>query len=117
MKKKEIRGKYMEKSGIFAYTHARKTVVRKEREAVAEDLLKRRVEAAGGLCLKFGTNGMPDRIVILRGRVTFIELKRPGGVPRPDQLYCIDKLQRAGADVRALAGSDEVRRWCDEQDI
>ena len=107
----------MEKSVIFAYTRAKGKAVRKEREAVAETLLKRRVEADGGLCLKFGTNGMPDRIVILGGKVTFIELKRPGGVPRPDQLYCIDKLQRAGADVRVLAGSDEVRRWCDEQGI
>lgn len=89
----------------------------KEREAVAEKLLRIRVAKAGGLCLKFGTNGMPDRIVILRGRVTFIELKRPGGVPRPDQLYCIEKLHRAGADVRVLAGSDEVKRWCDEQGI
>lgn len=105
----------MEKSGIFAYTRAKEDAVRKEREAIAENLLKRRVEAAGGLCLKFGANGMPDRIVILGGKVAFIELKRPGGVPRPDQLYCIDKLQRAGADVRVLAGSDEVRRWCDEQ--
>ena len=74
MKKKEIRGKYMEKSGIFAYTRAKETVVRKEREAVAEKLLRIRVAKAGGLCLKFGTNGMPDRIVILGGKVTFIEL-------------------------------------------
>lgn len=108
----------MEKSAIFAYTRAKKDVVpKKEREAVAEKLLRLRVAKAGGLCLKFGTNGMPDRIVILEGKVSFIELKRPGGVPRPDQLYCIDKLQRAGADVRVLAGSDEVRRWCDESGI
>lgn len=108
----------MEKSAIFAYTRVKKDVVpKKEREAVAEKLLRIRVAKAGGLCLKFGTNGMPDRIVILRGRVTFIELKRPGGVPRPDQLYCIEKLQCAGADVRVLAGSDEVKRWCDEQGI
>ena len=107
----------MEKSAIFAYTRAKGKAVRKEREAVAEKLLRLRVAKAGGLCLKYGTNGMPDRIVILGGAVSFIELKRPGGKPRPDQLHCIEKLQRAGADVRVLAGSKEVEAWCDEQGV
>lgn len=110
------------KEGFKMYTRARECIegpktAMKEREAVAEKLLRIRVAKAGGLCLKFGTNGMPDRIVILRGRVSFIELKRPGGAPRPDQLYCIERLQRAGADVRVLAGSKEVKEWCNEQGI
>lgn len=108
----------MEKSAIFAYTRAKKDVVpKKEREAVAEKLLRVRVAKAGGLCLKWGTNGEPDRIVILRGAVTFVELKRPNGRPRPDQLYCIDRLQRAGADVVVLAGKKEVEAWCVERGI
>ena len=41
------------------------------------------VERHGGLCLKWvcpGWSGVPDRIVLLpRGRVVFVELKRPKG--------------------------------------
>ncbi len=106
------------KEGFRAYTRARGcTEGGKEREREAEKTLCRRVEAAGGLCLKWGTNGEPDRIVILRGAVTFVELKRPNGRPRPDQLYCIDRLQRAGADVVVLAGKKEVEAWCVERGI
>jgi len=106
------------KEGFIKYTRAREcNGCKKEREAAAESLLCRRVKAAGGLCPKFGANGWPDRIVILRGRVTWIELKRPGGRPRPDQLHVIEKLQRAGADVRVLAGTLEVEAWCHEQGI
>lgn len=51
------------------------------REASVEDYLVERVEAAGGLCIKFidaAQRGAPDRLVILPGRPTFfVELKRP----------------------------------------
>ena len=109
----------MIKKGIYKVYKEDGVVVApcKERESVAEKLLCRRVNEAGGLCLKYGTNGMPDRIVILGGVVSFIELKRPGGKPRSDQMHCIEKLQRAGADVRVLAGSKEVEAWCSEQGV
>lgn len=48
-----------------------------------ERRLVRKVESRGGMCLKWvcpGWSGVPDRIVLLpRGRVVFIELKRPKG--------------------------------------
>ena len=54
-----------------------------ELEREVEGYLIRRVEALGGRCLKWtspGTTGLPDRIVLLpRGRVLFVELKRPKG--------------------------------------
>ena len=55
------------------------TPLEKEIESRLVKLVKRR----GGLCLKSvcpGWAGVPDRIVLLpRGRVVFVELKRPKG--------------------------------------
>ena len=46
------------------------------------------VEAHGGWAIKFQSDsqaGVPDRIVFWKGSrsVEFVELKRPGGKPRP----------------------------------
>ena len=52
-------------------------------EREIEQKLVKLVNAAGGLCLKWvcpGWAGVPDRIVLLpRGRIVFVELKRPKG--------------------------------------
>jgi hypothetical protein len=52
-------------------------------EKEIEQKLIKMVKCHGGLCLKWvcpGWLGVPDRIVLLpRGRVTFVELKRPKG--------------------------------------
>lgn len=48
-----------------------------------ERKLRRKVEAMGGLCLKWvcpGWSGVPDRIILLPGaRIYFAETKRPKG--------------------------------------
>ena len=47
-----------------------------------EKALGRMVGKHGGLCLKWvcpGWAGVPDRIVLLPGKVVFVELKRPRG--------------------------------------
>jgi hypothetical protein len=48
-----------------------------------EQKLRKKVEALGGLCLKWvcpGWSGVPDRIVLLPGaRIYFVETKRPSG--------------------------------------
>ena len=69
----------------------------KEIEAKLTKLVKRH----GGLCLKWvcpGWAGVPDRIVLLpRGRVKFVELKRPrGGHLSSRQLWWGRKLQALG---------------------
>ena len=52
-------------------------------EKEIESKLKDLVEDYGGKCLKWtcpGWRGVPDRIVLMpRGRVYFVELKRPNG--------------------------------------
>jgi hypothetical protein len=74
-------------------------------ESAIEKYLKRCVEKLGGLCWKFvspGTDGVPDRIVLLNGRVIFVELKRPGETPRPLQLKRHAQLRRLGFEVAVL---------------
>ncbi len=66
-----------------------------------EKKLRDMVERHGGLCLKWvcpGWAGVPDRIVLLpRGRVWFVELKRPkGGQMSKLQVWWMKKLQELG---------------------
>lgn len=59
--------------------------VLKKREFVVEDYLKEKVEQIGGRCYKFvspGYDGMPDRLILYRGGVVFIECKKKGKKPR-----------------------------------
>ena len=52
-------------------------------EKEIEKKLRKKVEKAGGRCLKWvcpGWAGVPDRLVLLPGaRIIFVELKRPKG--------------------------------------
>lgn len=69
------------------------------RERDIEAYFVRRVKEAGGLQRKFvspGHRGVPDRIVILRGAVYFVELKAPGKFLRADQLREHGRFEAAG---------------------
>src|SRR6218665_863910 len=52
-------------------------------ENAVEQRLRKRVEALGGLCLKFTSSrsGVPDRIVILQGPTIFVQVKTPNKLP------------------------------------
>ena len=72
------------------------------RESRVEGALRKKVTAAGGLCLKFvspGQRGVPDRLCIMpHGVVAFVELKAPGKHTDPEglQTYWRGALQRLG---------------------
>ena len=73
------------------------TPLEKEIEAKLVKLVRHR----GGLCLKWvgpGWAGVPDRIILLpRGRVVFVELKRPkGGELSSRQKWWARKLSALG---------------------
>lgn len=91
------------------------------KESDLEKKFRRLVTEAGGKAYKFispGSNGVPDRLVILPGgKVGFVELKRPGEAPRKlqqfrraelEQLGCytavVDSVQRAETVIGELAG-------------
>lgn len=72
----------------------------------------------GGACFKWtspGTDGVPDRIVILPdGRVIFVELKTETGRLSPVQEYQIRRLEKLHQTVRVLHGADEVKEFLQE---
>lgn len=90
----------------YKYIHAyvREECCRDRRTGMKESALEKRfcslVSRAGGKAYKFvspGCSGVPDRIVVLPGgRIGFIELKRPGGVPGKQQQFQLAQLERLG---------------------
>lgn len=98
-----------------------------ESERTVEQALKRAVEKAGGCCYKFTSPsmaGVPDRIVVLRGRVVFVELKATREKPRVLQRAVAKTIRKAGGRVYCLSSVEQVtsfvktlrRRFPQEQD-
>lgn len=77
-------------------------------EAEVEAILRQEVKRHDGHAYKFvspGTRGVPDRIVCLpHGTVIFVELKKHGEHPRPDQVVQINRLRRLGQTVHVAQG-------------
>lgn len=87
------------------------------RERDVERYLIERVRAIGGLCFKWvspSQRGVPDRIVIYRGRVVFVEVKAPSGVLAAAQRVMLDSLRKHGAEVRVLRSKELVDVFVDE---
>ena len=87
-------------------------------ERDVEKALVREVRKHGGIAPKFtspGTAGMPDRIIILpKGKVCFVELKRPGQKPRPIQTRQMDRLTQLGCMARTIDHPNQIPRLIEE---
>lgn len=62
-------------------------------------------KSAGALVRKLkweGRNGAPDLIIMLNGYVIFVEVKKPGGKPKPHQVAEHERMARHGMDVRII---------------
>ena len=83
-------------------------------EKEVEKRLKKRVEQVGGIAVKLeGTNlnGIPDRLVLFpKGRLVFVELKRPGGKPRKLQIYRMKQLEKLGYDCRVIDSYEGIEK-------
>lgn len=80
-------------------------------EGRIEQRLVKGVKALGGLCWKFvspGNNGVPDRIIIFRGQIYFVELKAPGKGLRTLQTHRCMELAKQGANVRTVSTIEEA---------
>lgn len=88
------------------------------RERQIEQKLAKAVKAAGGVALKFtspGFGGMPDRLVLMPGgHIGFVEVKAPGGKPRPLQLSRHRLLRRLGFAVYVLDDEGQIGGIMDE---
>lgn len=72
-------------------------------EAHVEKYLVTQCKKHNILCWKFtspGRTGVPDRIVIARGRTVFVETKARDGILSPRQKVVIAELKEHGAEVR-----------------
>ena len=82
------------------------------REKAIELQLARTVKNIGGMCPKFvspGTDGMPDRMVLLPGcRIGFVEVKAPGKEPRPLQVKRHRQLTALGFPVFVLDDPKQI---------
>jgi hypothetical protein len=81
-------------------------------EAKVEQYLVKRCKEKGWLCLKFvspGHRAVPDRLILIpNGYQMFVELKRPGGKPRPDQVRMIEKFRDFGQLVHVVDSKEKV---------
>ena len=88
------------------------------REKAIEKKLVMAAKRRGGMAVKFtspGTNGMPDRIVLLPGgRMGFVELKAPGKKPRLVQELRMRQLRRLGFFAAVIDGLEQIGGVLDE---
>lgn len=78
-------------------------------ETDIESRLVRGVEKRGGICLKVGFDGWPDRLCLLPGgRVVWVETKRPGGTASGAQRWRVARLRRMGFRAEIPYTADAV---------
>lgn len=84
-------------------------------EKTIEAYLVKRVREIGGIPYKFtspSNRGVSDRIVVLpKGGVWFVELKRPGGKLTRLQEMFADTMHVMGQRYACLWSKEEVDRW------
>lgn len=64
-----------------------------------------------------GRRGWPDRLVLLHGRVLFVELKTPGGRLNPRQKYVHAKLDSLGFEVLTVTSVSDVLAYIDQINV
>ncbi len=83
----------------------------KKREKSIESYFTDKIKAIGGMCYKFvspGNSGVPDRVVLYKGCVAFIELKRPGKKPRKLQSLVMRDIIKQGVPAFAINSKEQV---------
>ena len=89
----------------------------KTSEKAIEAYLRRRVEAEGGICLKYSNPnqvGYPDRAVLLPGGMTLrVELKSTGEKPSKLQRERFREMESIGHSVTVLDSKEAVDRFMD----
>lgn len=86
-------------------------------ESQIEKKFREMIESHGGRCYKWtsqGQAGVPDRIVLLPGgRISFVELKKPGGVVSKLQRKQMSRLEALGfcCYVVGLGGAKDIAKF------
>lgn len=80
-------------------------------EAKIEKQIKRHIESTGGLCIKMHLpffTGFPDRLVIIKGRVLFLEIKTLTGRTSKRQDWVIKRLKALDQEVHVVRSLDQL---------
>ena len=93
------------------YPPPRLTFKNMAKEKETEIYLKNKTKALGGLCLKWvspGFDGVPDRIVMLNGKIRFAEIKAPKGKARALQEKVMKQINDQGFECTVLDTREQV---------
>ena len=87
-------------------------------EKEIEEKLVEKVRGLNGLCLKFTSpslTGVPDRMILLpKGKIGFVEVKRKGQRPKKIQRLRIKQLKELGFLVFVLDDREKIEEILDE---
>jgi hypothetical protein len=87
-------------------------------ESRVEGALVRALKRRGLVTLKLnlqGNRGWPDRLALVPpGRAIFVELKRPGGKPRPLQEYVHAQIKKLGFEVVVIDNAVVAVAWAEQ---
>lgn len=86
-------------------------------ESKIERKLRIQVKAIGGKAFKFsspGNNGLPDRLVLYRGKSYFVETKKPGENLRPLQRAVKRQFKKLGFEVYKVDQLELVEKFIEE---
>ncbi len=78
-------------------------------ESYIQKRIAEKVKKRGGLCIKLVPMylaGLPDLMILISGRVYFIEVKKPGGVLSKIQIAMHKKFNLVGFKVWVVYDSD-----------
>lgn len=81
-------------------------------EKKIEQELVKHIKSKSGLCIKLNSStmvGLPDRLVILKNKIIFIELKAPKQKPRKLQISVMSRLENLGCDVRVIDNLEDIK--------
>lgn len=83
------------------------------RESTIEKRFRENCEALGCMVRKFSIHSNdPDRLILAPGgKAMFLELKRPGEVPRPGQLKRLEELRALGYPAGWSDNAEDATQW------
>ncbi len=88
-----------------------KVINKKKRESTVESYFRKQAIAHDYLCYKFvspANDGVPDRVLVGKGKTLFVELKAPGEKTRKLQEGVIERMRNHGALVFVIDSKDKV---------
>lgn len=96
-----------------------KALARNVPESEVEKALCSGIRRIGGECIKWESKrmpGLPDRVILYKGRFIPVELKRERGLGRLSkaQIELFERFERQGFKVTVLYGLEEVKNFLTE---